>query len=75
MNVIEIVGHMINMVVTLIQAPYAYICGVIVGNSYVPGIGSKSTYVWQPTVGVIKIHMDEYGDIAYDIITYEELFH
>lgn len=75
MNVIEIVGRIIDVIVILIQTPYTYICGEIMGNSYVPGIGSKSTYIWQPTVGVIKMHMRENGDIAYDVITYKELFH
>ena len=74
MNAIEIVGDIIDFVVMLIQAPYVFICGVIMGDSYVPGIGSNSAYVWQPTIGVIKMYMRPYGDMAYDVITYKELF-
>ena len=74
MNVIEIVGYIIDIVVLLIQTPYMLICGAITGQSYVPGIGSNSMYVWYPTVGVIKMYLRPYGDMAYDVITYKELF-
>ena len=74
MNVIEIIGAIIDLVVIFIQMPYMFICGVIVGDSYVPGIGSNSVYYWQPTVGVIKVYMRAYGDVTYDVITYKELF-
>ena len=74
MNAIKIVGDIIDFVVMLIQAPYIFICGVIMDDSYVPGIGSNEMYAWQPTIGVIKMYMRPYGDMAYDVITYKELF-
>ena len=74
MNVIEIVGDIIDFVVIFIQMPYIFICGIIMGNSYVPGIGSNSAYIWQPTIGVIEAYMRAYGDITYNVITYKELF-
>lgn len=75
MNVIKIVGDIIDFVIMLIQAPYIFICGVIMGNSYVPGIGSNSVYIWLPTIGVIEAYMRAYDDITYNVITYKELFH
>ena len=74
MKVIEIIGFIIDIVITFIQLPYMYIAGFTMGWSYLPGIGSKVIYVWYPTEGAIKLYMNPDGLIVQDIITYKELF-
>lgn len=75
MKVINVIGRIIDVVVIFIQLPYIFIAGCIMGGSYIPHFGSNNVYVWYPTIGVITLWMRPYGDIAYDFITYKELFH
>ena len=74
MKIMRIIGYIIDLVALFIQLPYMFIAGAIVGESYVPYFGSNAVYIWYPTDGVLKMWMRPCGDIAFDIITYKELF-
>ena len=73
--VMDAIGDVINLVVLFIQGPYIFIAGCIMGRNYCPGVESKAMYVWYPTEGAIKWWMRPDGDMTFDIVTYEELFH
>ena len=74
-NVMNIIGLVIDFVTMIIQVPYIFIAGFIMGWTYCPGFASKTMYIWYPTYGAIEVWMRPYGDITYDVITYKELFH
>lgn len=74
-SIMEAIGDVINFMVMFIQIPYIFIAGYIMGWTYCPGIGSKTVYIWYPTIGVIEIWVRSDGDTTYDFITYKELFH
>ena len=75
MTIMEAIGFAIDFMVILIQVPYIFIAGFIIGWTYCPYVGSNYIYVWYPTDGVIKMWMRPNGDITYDLVTYKELFH
>ena len=75
MKILDAIGFVIDFVVVFIQSPYIFIAGYIMGGTYCPDIGSKAVYVWYPTEGVIKAHMESNEDIVYELVTYKELFH
>ena len=74
MKIIEGIRIIIDSMAVIIQVPYMIIAGAIMGESYIPFIGSNDVYVWYPTYDVIKVWMQPNGDITYDLVTYKELF-
>lgn len=73
-KIMNAIGYIIDFVVLLVQVPYMFIAGAIIGGSYIPLVGSNYMYIWFPTDGVFKLWMRPNGDLTYDLITYEELF-
>lgn len=75
MTIMKAIGFAIDFIGILIQVPYMFIAGFIIGGTYCPYVGSNEMYIWYPTEGVIKMWMRPNGDITYDLVTYKELFH
>ena len=75
MTIMKAIGFAIDFIGILIQVPYMFIAGFTIGGTYCPYVGSNEMYIWYPTEGVIKMWMRPDGSMAYNVITYKELFH